>query len=63
MKKATKTFQSKSSDCKTEITELGIAADRVEAEGYGSQHPVCAANDTDECKAKNRRIDVRVLSL
>lgn len=47
---------------KLKLLELGIAADRVEAEGYGSQHPVCAANDTDECKAKNRRIDVRVLS-
>lgn len=48
---------------KLKLLELGIAADRVEAEGYGSQHPVCAANDTDECMAKNRRIDVRVLSL
>ena len=45
------------------LMNLGIAADRVEAEGYGSQFPVCAANDTDECKAQNRRIDVRVLSL
>ncbi|WP_447950883.1 sodium-translocating pyrophosphatase [Chryseobacterium koreense] len=44
------------------LMNLGIAADRIEAEGYGSQFPVCAANDTDECKAQNRRIDVRVLS-
>lgn len=48
---------------KLKLLELGIAGDRVETEGYGSQHPVCVANDTDECKAKNRRIDVRVLSL
>jgi K(+)-stimulated pyrophosphate-energized sodium pump len=48
---------------KLKLLELGIAGDRVEAEGYGSQHPVCEANDTDECKAKNRRIDVRILSL
>lgn len=48
---------------KLKLLELGIAGDRIEAEGYGSQHPVCAANDTDECMAKNRRIDVRVLSL
>jgi K(+)-stimulated pyrophosphate-energized sodium pump len=48
---------------KLKLLELGIAGDRVEAEGYGSQHPVCVANDTDECMAKNRRIDVRVLSL
>ncbi|WP_415327138.1 sodium-translocating pyrophosphatase [Chryseobacterium sp. MMS23-Vi53] len=48
---------------KLKLLELGIAGDRVEAEGYGSQYPVCEANDTDECKAKNRRIDVRILSL
>ncbi|KPE51164.1 sodium-translocating pyrophosphatase [Chryseobacterium indologenes] len=48
---------------KLKLLELGIPSDRIEADGYGSQHPVCAANDTDECKAKNRRIDVRVLAL
>ena len=47
---------------KLKLLEMGIAADRIEAEGYGSQHPVCVANDTDECKARNRRIDIRVLS-
>ncbi|WP_294276234.1 sodium-translocating pyrophosphatase [uncultured Chryseobacterium sp.] len=47
---------------KLKLLEIGIAADRIEAEGYGSQHPVCVANDTDECKARNRRIDIRVLS-
>ncbi|MCS4302828.1 MULTISPECIES: sodium-translocating pyrophosphatase [unclassified Chryseobacterium] len=48
---------------KLKLLELGVSADRIEAEGYGSLHPVCEANDTDECKAKNRRIDVRVLAL
>lgn len=48
---------------KLKLLELGISVDRVEAEGYGSEYPVCELNDTDECKAKNRRIDVRVLSL
>ncbi|ROI05935.1 MULTISPECIES: sodium-translocating pyrophosphatase [unclassified Chryseobacterium] len=47
---------------KLKLLELGVPADRIEAEGYGSQHPVCEANDTDECKAKNRRIDVRILA-
>ncbi|MBU8882015.1 sodium-translocating pyrophosphatase [Kaistella sp. DKR-2] len=47
---------------KLKLLEIGIAGDRIEAEGYGSQFPVCAANDTDECKAQNRRIDVRVLN-
>ncbi len=45
---------------KLKLIESGISADRIEAEGYGSQFPVCAENDTDECKAKNRRIEVRV---
>ncbi|QIY90118.1 sodium-translocating pyrophosphatase [Chryseobacterium gallinarum] len=48
---------------KLKLLELGVPADKIEAEGYGSQHPVCEANDTDECKAKNRRIDVRILAL
>ncbi|MCD0456191.1 sodium-translocating pyrophosphatase [Chryseobacterium sp. LC2016-27] len=48
---------------KLKLLELGIAGHRIETEGYGSSHPVCEANDTDECRAKNRRIDVRVLSL
>lgn len=48
---------------KLKLLELGVSADRIEAEGYGSQHPICEANDTEECKAKNRRIDVRVLAL
>lgn len=47
---------------KLKLLEMGISADRIEAEGYGSQFPVCETNDTDECKAQNRRIDVRVLS-
>jgi outer membrane protein OmpA-like peptidoglycan-associated protein len=42
------------------LTGMGVAAKRLDPEGYGAEHPVCAANDTDECKAKNRRISVRV---
>lgn len=38
----------------------GIDKGRLEAEGYGAEHPECPANDTDECKAKNRRIAVGV---
>jgi outer membrane protein OmpA-like peptidoglycan-associated protein len=45
---------------KIEFIKRGVAADRLEAEGYGSQYPVCPANDTPACKAMNRRIDVRV---
>jgi outer membrane protein OmpA-like peptidoglycan-associated protein len=43
-----------------ELIKLGVAESRLAAEGYGSQYPVCPANDTPECRAQNRRIDVRV---
>ncbi len=41
------------------LVAMGIAGDRLEAEGYGSQHPV-ADNATEEGRAQNRRIAVRV---
>jgi len=43
-----------------ELVKLGVLAANVDSEGYGPQHPVCAANDTPECKAQNRRVDIRV---
>jgi outer membrane protein OmpA-like peptidoglycan-associated protein len=42
-----------------ELVKLGIAAGRLEAEGYGDKHPV-ADNSTDEGRQRNRRIDIRV---
>ena len=45
---------------KAELIKMGVAAERLESEGYGQEHPVCPANDTEECKAQNRRIDIRV---
>ena len=43
-----------------EIGKAGIDVARLAAEGYGSEHPLCPANDTDVCKAKNRRVDIRI---
>lgn len=43
-----------------ELVKSGIDKTRLASEGYGPEHPVCAANDTDPCKAQNRRVDVRV---
>lgn len=42
-----------------ELTRLGISPSRLVAEGYGSQHPV-ADNATEEGRARNRRISMRV---
>ena len=47
-------------EVKKRLVELGVAASRLEAAGYGAAQPVCPKNDTPECKAKNRRIAVRV---
>jgi K(+)-stimulated pyrophosphate-energized sodium pump len=44
---------------KAALAGLGIAPSRLESEGYGQEHPI-ASNDTEEGKAQNRRISVRV---
>lgn len=42
------------------LVDLGIQSGRLESEGYGPEHPVCPGNDTPECMAQNRRVDIRV---
>jgi OmpA-OmpF porin, OOP family len=42
------------------LVARGIAADRLVAKGYGSDRPI-ADNTTDEGRAKNRRVELRVL--
>ena len=42
-----------------ELVKLGIASGRLVPEGYGVQYPV-ASNDTEEGRAQNRRISLRV---
>ena len=44
-----------------DLVKLGVDAGRMKAEGYGEEHPV-ADNSTVEGRAKNRRIDIRVVS-
>mgnify|MGYP002777722017 CR=1 FL=1 len=44
---------------KAELEKLGIAADRLAVEGYGQEYPV-ADNATEEGRAQNRRISIRV---
>lgn len=44
-----------------ELIKAGATANQVvEAEGYGPEFPVCSANDTPECRAQNRRVDLKV---
>jgi SecD/SecF fusion protein len=42
------------------LVAKGVGADRLDGEGYGSQYPV-APNDTEEGRAKNRRMALRVM--
>ena len=41
------------------LTGKGIKADRMTAKGYGETQPL-VANDTDENKAKNRRVQFKI---
>ena len=50
--------QARAEAVKTALQGMGIAADRMDAEGYGDAHPV-ATNDTEEGRAQNRRIAAR----
>ncbi len=54
-----KLSEARANTVKNAISNLGVAANRIETEGYGIAHPV-ATNDTAEGRAKNRRIAVRV---
>lgn len=54
-----KLSQQRADTVMADLVKLGIDASRLEAEGYGQEHPV-ADNSTEEGRAKNRRIDMRV---
>ncbi|MBI4855971.1 MAG: OmpA family protein [Acetobacterium woodii] len=42
------------------VSQSGFPADKISAVGYGEYRPI-APNDTDEGKAKNRRVDIVIL--
>lgn len=54
-----KLSQDRANSVRAELEKMGVGKDRLEAEGYGQEHPV-ASNDTEEGRAKNRRISIRV---
>jgi outer membrane protein OmpA-like peptidoglycan-associated protein len=41
------------------LANMALSVDRITAKGYGESQPI-ASNDTDQGRAKNRRIDIRV---
>uniref|UniRef100_UPI00286E2A65 OmpA family protein n=1 Tax=Flavobacterium sp. TaxID=239 RepID=UPI00286E2A65 len=56
-----KISQERADFVKAKLEAAGIVKGAVvKAEGYGPLHPICEANDTKECQAQNRRVDVRV---
>ena len=56
-----KLSQQRADTVMADLVKLGVNASRLKAEGYGKEHPV-ADNSTEEGRAKNRRIDMRVTS-
>jgi len=44
------------------LTEFGIERKRIETIGYGGSRPI-APNDNEENRAKNRRVEIRVLDI
>ncbi|MCU0328195.1 MAG: OmpA family protein [Chitinophagales bacterium] len=57
-----KLSQDRADHVRNELISRGISASRLEAEGFGDAHPICPENDTEECRAKNRRVSLRVLA-
>jgi OOP family OmpA-OmpF porin len=51
--------EQRAASVRSELLRLGISGDRLDSKGYGSEHPV-GNNATDEGRAQNRRISLRV---
>lgn len=51
--------QARAAAAMDQIVTMGIDSSRLEAEGYGEQHPI-ADNSTAEGRQRNRRVDIRV---
>jgi OmpA-OmpF porin, OOP family len=59
--KANKTLSEKRAQaCRNYIVSKGIDKKRLDAVGFGDQHPI-ASNDGEEGRQKNRRIEAKEL--
>lgn len=54
-----KLSQDRANNVTAELEKLGVARDRLQAQGYGDEHPV-ADNNSEVGRQKNRRISMRV---
>jgi outer membrane protein OmpA-like peptidoglycan-associated protein len=45
---------------RTALIQMGVTPTRLEEEGFGAEHPLCPANDSEFCRAQNRRVAVHV---
>ena len=43
------------------ITGNGIGSDRLIVKGYGDSEPICATDNSEVCRAQNRRVDIRII--
>ena len=57
-----KLSESRAASVKNYLAKKGIASSRITSKGFGESKPV-ASNDSEEGRAKNRRTEIRVLSL
>ncbi|MFQ3578790.1 MAG: OmpA family protein [Bacteroidales bacterium] len=55
-----KLSQDRANAVKSYLVKKGISSNRIQAVGYGKQHPI-ATNDTPEGRSKNRRTEVKII--
>jgi OmpA-OmpF porin, OOP family len=55
-----KLSEARANEVRNYLIKKGVAADRIQAKGYGDTQPI-ASNDSDAGRQKNRRTEVRII--